>query len=167
MSEDAFRIIGIDPGSRYTGYGLVERRGSEFVHIASGRINATSGDDFASRLALIYRGLTTILGDHRADEAAIETVFTAHNVRSTIKLGQARGVALLALNHADLPIDEYSPSKVKKTVVGHGRATKQQVIDMIRMRLNLGGTIAEDAADALAIALCHGQVVDFKRKLHS
>ncbi len=160
------RIVGIDPGSRYTGYGIVEKHGQHYEHVASGRINATSGDSFAHRLQIIYRGLQDVLAEWPVDAASIETIFTAHNVRSTIKLGQARGVALLALHHVELDIHEYSPAEVKKNVVGHGRATKQQIQRMVKMRLEFKGRLSEDAADALAIALCYGQVSDFEKSLN-
>ncbi len=159
------RIVGIDPGSRYTGYGIIKKDGQHYEHIASGRINATSGKTFAHRLQIIYRGLQGVLAEWPVDAAAIETIFTAHNVRSTIKLGQARGVALLAIHHIDLEIHEYSPAEVKKNVVGHGRATKQQIQRMVKMRLDFQGHLTEDAADALAIALCYGQASDFDKCL--
>lgn len=159
------RIVGIDPGSRYTGYGIIDTDGQDFEHVASGRINATSGDSFAHRLQIIYGGLQTVLDDYPVDAAAVETIFTAHNVRSTIKLGQARGVALLAIHHVDLDIHEYSPAEIKKNVAGHGRATKQQIKKMVEMRLDFRGRLSEDAADALAVALCYGQVAGFEQRL--
>lgn len=159
------RIIGIDPGSRYTGYGIVEQDGQHTRHLASGRINATKGESFARRLEIIYAGLEQILDEWPADEAAVETIFTAYNAKSTIKLGQARGVALLALRHVELEIHEYAPAQVKKNVTGQGRATKQQVIKMIQMRLDLRAHLTEDAADALAVAVCHSQAAAFKKQL--
>ncbi len=159
------RIIGIDPGSRYTGYGIVEKKGQNLTHLASGRINATSGDSFAHRLEIIYDGLDKILDEWPADVAAVETIFTAYNAKSTIKLGQARGVALLALRHVELPIYEYAPTLVKKNVTGHGRAKKHQVVKMIQMRLDLKVNLSEDAADALAVALCHSQAAAFHEQL--
>ena len=159
------RLIGIDPGSRFTGYGIIEVKGRELRHMTSGRINATSGETFAHRLEIIYHGLEKILAEWSADEAAVESIFTARNARSTIKLGQARGVALLALRHVGLEIHEYAPTLVKKNVVGTGRATKQQVVKMIQMRLNLRAKLSEDAADALAVAVCHSQAMSFRDKL--
>ena len=159
------RIIGIDPGSRYTGYGIVEKNGQQLQHLASGRINATSGATFSHRLEIIYEGLSKVLGQWPADVAAVETIFTAHNARSTIKLGQARGVALLALRHLELQIHEYTPAKVKKNVTGHGRATKTQMVKMVQMRLGITNDLSEDAADALAVALCHGQAAAFAERL--
>lgn len=159
------QIIGIDPGSRYTGYGIVEKNGQDVTHLASGRINATAGESFAHRLEIIYEGLDGLLCDFEPDVAAVETVFTAYNAKSTIKLGQARGVALLALRHAELELHEYAPAEVKKNTTGRGRATKDQVIEMVKLRLDLDADLAEDAADALAVAICHGQAAGFKRRL--
>lgn len=159
------RIIGIDPGSRYTGYGVIEHKGQELRHIASGRINATGGATFAERLEIIYQGLESVLGEWPAEEAAVETTFTAKNAQSTIKLGHARGVALLALRHKTLPIHEYAPALIKKSVAGNGRATKAQVTQMVKMRLGIQVEISSDAADALAIAICHSQIADFKQRL--
>lgn len=159
------RIIGIDPGSRYTGYGIVEKKGQDIRHLASGRINATGGDSFNERLEIIYDGLHTVLEEWEADEAAIESIFTAHNAQSTIKLGQARGVAVLALRHLELDVHDYSPALVKKNTTGNGRAPKSQVQRMIRMRLSIDGKLTEDAADALAVAICHSQAAGFKQRL--
>ena len=159
------RIIGIDPGSRYTGYGIIEKEGQQLTHLASGRINATAGDTFAHRLAIIYQGLQEVLAEWPAQAAAVETIFTAHNVQSTIKLGQARGVALVALHHVDLDIFEYSPLKIKKNVTGRGRATKDQINEMIKLRLELRCRLSEDAADALAVAVCHSQSIGFDKRL--
>jgi crossover junction endodeoxyribonuclease RuvC len=151
------RIIGIDPGSRYTGYGVIQCEGQHLRHLASGRINATSGPTFADRLQIIYEGLTAILAEWPADQAAVEAVFTARNALSSIKLGHARGVALLTLIHTGLPIHEYPPALVKKNVAGQGRATKEQIQKMVQLRLNLRGSLSSDAADALAVAICHSQ----------
>ncbi len=159
------RIIGIDPGSRYTGYGIVDQDGQDIEHLASGRINATSADTFAGRLDIIYQGLKKVFDQWPADVAAIESIFTSHNVKSTIKLGQARGVALLALSHLELDIHEYAPTKVKKNTTGSGRASKQQIVQMVKMRLDLNTKLTEDAADALAVAICHSQAAGFKQRL--
>jgi crossover junction endodeoxyribonuclease RuvC len=150
-------ILGIDPGSRYTGYGLVARDGRDLVHVASGRINATVEDDFGARLPVIYDGLCHVLERFEPESAAIEGIFTAYNSQSTIKLGHARGVAVLALQHAGLNPADYPPAEVKKTVAGHGRADKRQIQEMVKLRLGLEGQLAEDAADALAVAICHAQ----------
>lgn len=159
------RIIGIDPGSRYTGYGIIEQRGQDLHHIASGRINATKGQSFYDRLEIIYSGLEKILQEFPVESAAVESIFTARNIRSTIQLGQARGVALLALRHQGLPIHEYAPTLVKKNVTGGGGATKDQVAQMVKMRLSLRSKLSEDASDALAVALCHSQAAGFYQRL--
>ena len=159
------RVVGIDPGSRYTGYGIVERRGRETVYVASGRINATARDQIADRLPILYDGITQVLEEFSPDEAAVESIFTAYNAKSTIKLGHARGVSVLAVRHAEVVLNEYAPARVKKTVAGHGRADKAQVQRMVKMRLDLEGDLAEDAADALAVAICHCQFADVPAKL--
>ncbi|TXD36409.1 crossover junction endodeoxyribonuclease RuvC [Lujinxingia vulgaris] len=158
-------VIGIDPGSRFTGYGLVKKRGQELEHVASGRINASRAKTFIERLEIIYGGLSAVLNEYSVDEAAVESVFVARNAMSTIKLGQARGVALLALSHANLALNEYAPTLVKQAVTGRGRASKDTVGQMVRVHLGLRGELAEDAADALAVAICHCQAFDFQRRL--
>jgi crossover junction endodeoxyribonuclease RuvC len=162
------RVLGIDPGSRYTGYGIVESDGGgrrSFRHVASGRINATSADSFEARLPLIYDGVVQVIDKFDPTEAALEGLFTAFNAQSTIKLGHARGVAVLAIRHADLELESYPPARVKKTVAGHGRAEKHQVAEMVKMSLEISGDLAEDAADALAVALCHCHTADFDRRV--
>jgi crossover junction endodeoxyribonuclease RuvC len=158
-------VIGIDPGSRYTGYGLVRKRGNALEHVASGRINAASAGTFLDRLDVIYRGICGVLEEYEPQEAAIESIFTAKNAMSSLKLGHARGVSLLALRHSQLALHEYPPATVKQAVAGHGRATKDQVQHMVRIVLGLKVEVAEDAADALAVAICHCQTIDFTRKL--
>jgi len=159
------RVVGIDPGSRYTGYGVVSRRGRDIVYVGSGRINAAKAGDLPNRLPLIYDGVTQILEEFEPDVAAVESVFTAYNAQSTIKLGHARGVAVLALSHAELDFEEYPPARVKKTVAGHGRSSKDEIQKMVKMRLDLEGDLAEDAADALAVAICHCQISKLPKKM--
>lgn len=162
------RVLGIDPGSRYTGYGIVESDGRgrrSFRHVASGRINATSADSFEARLPLIYNGVEQVITRYEPTQAALEGLFTAFNAQSTIKLGHARGVAVLAIRHAGLELESYPPARVKKTIAGHGRAEKHQVAEMVKMSLEISGDLAEDAADALAVALCHCHTADFDRRL--
>lgn len=158
-------IIGVDPGSRYTGYGIIERTPNGLRHVASGRINATRAEDFFARLEVIYEGLVAVLEEYPCDVAAVETIFTARNVQSTLKLGQARGVTLLALRHAALPVAEYPPATVKKAVAGHGRAAKEDVQEMVKRTLSIRGALASDAADALAVAICHSQDHDVSSRL--
>ena len=159
------RVIGIDPGSRFTGYGIIERNGQRLRHVASGRINATEGADFADRLDLIYRGLCTILEEFPCQSGAIESIFVARNVMSTIKLGQARGVALLAAKHHGLSLAEFAPTEIKKAVTGKGRATKESVTMMVKTHLRIEGSISEDAGDALALAICQMNASAFLNRL--
>lgn len=162
------RILGIDPGSRFTGYGVIEKQGQKLVHIASGRINASSTDlSFGARLDTIYSGIIKIIDELEPTAAGVETPFAAKNIQSTIKLSQARGVALLALEHRQISPAEYSPAEIKNTVTGHGRASKASIDIMVKRLLNIDpdAKISEDAADALAIAICHCQVLAFQQKL--
>lgn len=159
------RVLGIDPGSRFTGYGIVERRDGRLRHVASGRINASRGDSFADRLDIIYKGLSSVLEDYDCEVAAVEGLFTARNAMSSIKLGHARGVALLVLQHCDMTISEYAPAKVKKTVAGNGRASKEDVQLIVKRLLGVNGDLSSDASDALAIAICHCHSLDFHDRL--
>ena len=148
------RILGIDPGSRITGYGVIDSDGRYSRHVASGAIVVT-GDSLADRLGLIYREVSNVIEDHRPRQMAIEKVFVARSADSALKLGQARGAAICAGVIMDLPVSEYTAKVVKKSVVGTGGADKEQVQHMVRMMLNLPGKLQADAADALAVALCH------------
>ncbi|WP_406666718.1 crossover junction endodeoxyribonuclease RuvC [Gallaecimonas sp. GXIMD1310] len=148
-------ILGIDPGSRITGYGLVRQDGVRFVYLGSGCIRV-SGDALPERLKQIFDGVSEIIRQFQPDELAIEQVFMARNADSALKLGQARGVAIVAGVNAALPIAEYSARQVKQAVVGTGGADKTQVAHMVTQVLKLPATPQADAADALAIALCHG-----------
>ena len=148
------RILGIDPGSRATGYGVVEQTSAGIAYVASGCIRPGSGP-FVERLGEIYRGMTELLATYRPDEVAIEEVFIAANPASSLKLGQARGVAIAAVVGCQLPVAEYAARRVKQAVVGTGRASKDQVQHMVRAILRLPGAPSADAADALAIAICH------------
>lgn len=160
------RILGIDPGSRYTGYGIVEKHGNRLRHVASGRINATKGDAFMDRLEIIYDGLCSVLDEWKCEAAAIESIFTARNAMSSLKLGHARGVALLAAKkHAGVPVAEYAPAQVKLAVAGSGRARKDDVRMMVTRTLGITGQLSEDASDALAVAICHAHCLDFERRL--
>lgn len=148
------RILGIDPGSRVTGFGVVERAGNRIVYVESGCVRAGDGD-FPERLRIIFDGVRDIVRLYSPTEAAIEKVFMHRNADSALKLGQARGAAICALMAADLVIREYTPSEVKLATVGKGNAGKEQVQHMIQSILKLPGRPQPDAADALAIALCH------------
>ena len=150
------RVFGIDPGSARTGYGCIETDGSRCRLIACGAVAVSTRVPFADRLTTIYDELTVLLARHRPACVAVEGVFTARNASSALKLGQARGVALLAAAKAGLAVTEYAPSEVKRAVVGYGRADKQQVQRMVALLLGLEAPPApHDAADALAIAVCH------------
>ena len=154
MSNGARRVLGIDPGSRVTGYGVIDVAQGRLSYVASGCIRARS-EQFAGRLAEIYDGLQIVLDEFGPDHVVIEQVFMARNASSALKLGQARGVALAAVMRDKLPIDEYAARQVKQAVVGTGRATKQQVQHMVTALLKLDRAPATDAADALALAICH------------
>ena len=149
------KILGIDPGSRATGYGLIEQQGNRLIHLDNGAIFTRSEDDLALRLQRIYRELNRLIAEFRPEAVAVEQVFMAKNPASALKLGHARGVALLAGINADLPVAEYSALQVKSAVVGYGKAAKAQVQQMTRTLLNLPEIAQEDAADALAVAICH------------
>ncbi|MGD9906181.1 MAG: crossover junction endodeoxyribonuclease RuvC [Vicinamibacterales bacterium] len=150
------RVFGIDPGSERTGYGCVETDGRRHRLIVCGAIGTAGHGDFAARLATIHRTLVDRLRDSRPDAVAIESLFHAVNVRSALKLGHARGVAMLAAVDAGVEVVEYSPSEIKRAVVGYGRAEKAQVQQMVKLLLGLDHAPSpHDAADALAVALCH------------
>ncbi len=147
-------ILGIDPGSRVTGYGVVVSDGRHSRYVASGCVR-TSGGDFPGRLGEIFRGIDEVLREHRPQQIAVEQVFMAKNAGSALKLGQARGAAIVAAVNHDLPVFEYAPRAVKQALVGNGGADKEQVQHMIRVLLGLQGRMALDESDALALALCH------------
>ncbi len=148
------RILGIDPGSRITGYGIVEVGAAAPRYVSSGTIR-TEGKAFPERLKCIFEQLTELLNRYQPEQAAIEQVFVHRNPNSALKLGQARGAAICACVVAGLPVAEYSPSEIKQAVVGGGAAGKDQVAFMVRMLLKLQGSLQVDASDALATALCH------------
>ena len=150
------KIFGIDPGSERTGFGCIEVLGSRHHLVVCGSLSAPARSSFPDRLKHIHAGLTVLLGRHRPDCVAVENIFHARNVRSALKLGHARGVALLAASELGLPVVEYSPAEVKRAVVGFGRAEKRQVQQMIKLLLGLDAPPSpHDAADALAVAICH------------
>lgn len=151
----ATRILGIDPGLRVTGFGLIEKHGSELVYVASGCIKSSDKDGLPERLHTLFKGISEVVGQYAPTQAAIEKVFVNVNPQSTLLLGQARGAAISALVHAGLPVAEYTALQVKQSVVGHGKAAKEQVQHMVVKLLNLPGTPTADAADALACAICH------------
>lgn len=153
--EATFRVLGIDPGSQVTGYGVIERARSGFCHIVHGEIKPVRGATLSLCLQTIYDGLREAIGESTPQALAIEEIFYGKNVKSLIKQGQVRGVAILAGKHMGIPVYEYSPLEIKKAVVGYGRAEKSQVQTMVRAILNLPVLPPPDAADALAVAICH------------
>jgi crossover junction endodeoxyribonuclease RuvC len=147
-------ILGIDPGSRITGFGVIKVVGKQCHYVTSGCIRV-KGVETGDRLAEIHDGLKEVIKVCQPDQSAIEQIFMFNNPGSALKLGQARGVALFTLAHSDLPISEYSAKQVKQSVVGTGGASKQQVQHMVQSILELSAKPQEDAADALAVAICH------------
>ena len=150
----ATRILGVDPGSRMTGVGIIEINGDRISPVYYGAIKAGNGE-FTGRLGIIFSELQQLIKEYHPDQAAIETVFVANNAASAIKLGQARGAAVCAAISCEVPVSEYSPRSVKQAIVGKGGADKTQVQHMVGLLLGISGPIQNDAADALAIALCH------------
>ena len=154
MSSAPTRILGIDPGLRVTGYGVIDRAGNRLSYVASGAIRSGEGE-LPERLGVLFRGLCQILAEHAPQQVAIEKVFVNVNPQSTLLLGQARGAAIAAIIHCQLPVAEYTALQIKQAVVGHGHAEKSQVQEMVRRLLALERAPASDPADALACAICH------------
>lgn len=153
-------ILGIDPGLRTTGFGVIEKQGSKLRYIASGTIKTGTEGALPPRLKIILDGVREIVATYRPSCAAIEKVFVNVNPQSTLLLGQARGAAISALVGADLDVAEYSPTQIKQAVVGTGKAAKPQVQDMVSRLLTLPGLPGSDAADALGVAICHANSHD-------
>ncbi|MES2885614.1 MAG: crossover junction endodeoxyribonuclease RuvC [Pseudomonadota bacterium] len=155
------RILGIDPGSRFTGWGVIEARGAALTHIAHGCIRTGDGP-LPPRLRMIHEGLRAAIAEHVPQEYAVEEVFMRVNIGTALILGQARGVAVLAGAIAGLPFAEYAPAQIKRAIVGNGRADKAQIQHMVKLLLKMQGDVAStltaDASDALAIAICHAHV---------
>ena len=149
------RILGIDPGLRITGFGVIERHGQRLSYVTSGVIRSNDQESLPQRLKTLFDGIGEVIAATRPDEAAIEKVFVNVNPQSTLLLGQARGAAITALVAAHLPVAEYTALQVKQAVVGHGKAAKDQVGYMVARLLTLPGQPSADAADALACAICH------------
>ena len=149
-------VLGIDPGTAITGYGLVQEAEGQLQAVAYGAITTPADWPLPQRLQKIYRDLTALVREHRPTEGAVEQLFFSRNVKTALAVGQARGVVLLALAEGSVPIREYTPLQVKQSVVGYGRAEKRQVQELVRLLLGLATTPQpDDAADALAIAICH------------
>lgn len=153
------RVLGIDPGSRITGYGIIQKQGNRLLHVDNGAIFTDTAGDFPLRLHRIFTGITEVIERYRPDAMAVEQVFFSNNVQSALKLGQARGAAIVAGVSAGLPIAEYTALQVKQAVVGHGKAAKEQVQQMVKALLNLPEIAQADASDALAVAICHANSV--------
>lgn len=149
------RLLGLDPGLRVTGWGVIEADGNRLRHIGHGRVTPDPAAAMAERLAQLYAGLARVISDYGPDEAAVEETFVNRNAASALKLGQARGVVLLAPALAGIPVSEYAANLVKKSVVGAGHAAKQQVAMMVGVLLPGCAVAGADEADALAIAICH------------
>ena len=148
------RVLGVDPGLRNMGWGVIDVHGSRITHVANGICHGL-GDTLAARLLALHDGLSHVLAEYRPDAAAVEQTFVNKDGAGTLKLGQARGIALLVIAQAGLDVGEYAPNSVKKTVVGVGHAAKQQIDHMVRLQLPGVKIAGADAADALAIAMCH------------
>jgi crossover junction endodeoxyribonuclease RuvC len=158
-------VLGIDPGTVATGWGVVEASGSGLRHLGHGTINSSSAEPQAVRLSRIYRGLAKVLLDYRPGGVSLEKLFFAKNVQSALKLGQARGVALLAAAEHGIQVHEYTAVEIKSAVVGFGHATKPQVQMMIASLLRVAGRVPADASDALAAAICHLQRQSFQARI--
>ena len=155
VDKRPIRILGIDPGLRRTGWGLIGCEGNRLIFIASGSVETSDRLDLAARLVAIHDGLTRVIEEHRPDEAAVEITFVNKDANATLKLGQARGIAMLIPARAGLPVSEYAPNLVKKTIVGSGHGEKAQIRMMIGVLLPKADPATDDAADALAIAVTH------------
>lgn len=153
------RILGIDPGSRFTGFGIIDVKGNHASHIANGCIRV-KGETLADKLLHIFNEINAVIETYQPEEVSIEKVFMNKNVDSALKLGQARGAAITACASKALPVFEYTANQVKQSTVGKGHAKKEQVQHMVKILLCLSESPQEDAADALAIALCHGHSRD-------
>ena len=154
MAEGRVRILGIDPGLRITGFGVIDKTGQKLAYVTSGCIRTKDTESLPERIRTLLQGIGEVVATHKPEESAVEKVFVNVNPQSTLLLGQARGAAISALVAADLPVSEYTALQVKQAVVGHGKAAKEQV-QMVMRLLQLPGAPSPDAADALACAICH------------
>ncbi len=160
------RLLGVDPGSLKTGVGIIDVRGNRISHVHHGVIRCARGD-FDTRLMLLFSSLKQVIAEFSPDAAAIEDVFVSKNVASALKLGQARGALIAACGEGSLRVSAYSPTQVKQAVVGFGRADKTQVQHMVRLLLHPPEPLAEDAADALAVAICHAHHTPMRNRTGS
>ncbi len=148
-------VLGVDPGSRITGYGLVEKKNNDMTCIHSGLIRPPNKTPFYKRIYNIFESMVDIMSRYQPQEMAIEDLFYAKNIQSSLKLGHARGAVLIAATQCNIPIFEYTPLEIKKSVVGYGRADKEQVRSMVQVILRIKEDLPLDASDALAAAICH------------
>ncbi|MBT3812172.1 MAG: crossover junction endodeoxyribonuclease RuvC [Gammaproteobacteria bacterium] len=158
------RILGIDPGSRLTGFGVIDETATGYQYLASGCLRI-KGDNFPLRLKQIFAGISDIVEEYKPTEMAIEQVFMHKNADSALKLGQARGAAICAVQLFDIPVFEYAARQVKQAVVGKGSADKLQVQQMVKILLGISGELQIDASDALSISLCHANFQQTQRRL--
>jgi crossover junction endodeoxyribonuclease RuvC len=161
------RLLGIDPGLQRCGWGVVIAEGQRLSHLAHGVIRPPAARSLAERLLALVDGLGEVIAAHEPDEAAVEETFVNANPRAALALGQARGAALIAPARAGLPVAEYAPAMIKKALVGNGQAEKAQVAFMVRRLLPAAGAVAADAADALAVALCHAAHGAYRKRTGS
>jgi len=158
-------IMGIDPGSKVTGYGIIEKDRHILSWIDDGQISPSNGLSFYERIFDIFTKIRSVLDTYRPKEIAIEDLFYSKNVKSSIKLGHIRGAIIVAALISDIPIFEYTPLQIKKAVVGYGKATKEQVRDMVRIILDIKKDMGLDSSDALAVAICHANHMNIKGHL--
>ena len=159
------RVLGIDPGSRILGFGVVERHGNQLTHVAHGFARFDGESDLATRLGSIYASISAVLAEHKPDCVAVEGLFTFRSPRSALTLAQARGAALACVANQGLQVHEYAPAEVKRAVGAHGAGAKDQIQRMVAMLLGLSGFDRPDCADALAVALCHLNRSSFAQRL--
>lgn len=161
------RILGIDPGSRITGYGVIEKEGNRLRHIDNGAIFTCSSDEIPQRLQVIHGQLCRVIEKYRPQAMAVEQIFLSKNALSALKLGHARGAAILAGVNAGLDVHEYTAMQVKSAVAGYGKADKRQVQEMVRVLMTLPEIAQEDASDALAVAICHAHSCGLNNRVQS
>lgn len=157
------RVLGLDPGLRHTGWGVIDVTGNRLTHVADGTIHTDDKQDLAVRLTVLHDGIMAVIQSWQPEEAAVEETLANKNPSSTLKLGMARGIALLSASKAGLPVEQYLPMLVKKSVVGTGHADKEQVQHMVKMLLPGFQRSTADAADALAVAICHAHFAQTRR----
>ena len=155
MTEPRTRLLGLDPGLRVTGWGVIDADGNRLTHVADGAVRPPTEGSLAARLVVLHAGLARVIDTYRPDEAAVEETFVNRNPASALRLGQARGVVLLAPAEVGLPVAEYPANLVKKSIVGAGHADKAQISAMVRALLAIRDVSSSDAGDALAVAICH------------